>query len=306
MYHFIVNPASRSGLGRQLWDRLESLLKQRGISYQPHFTHYQSHATKIAAQITADRARHTLIVLGGDGTVNEVIDGIVCLSSTELGYIPLGSGNDLARGLGLPSDPEKALFPLLNAPAVPVDIGYIRCGDKKRRFIVSSGIGFDAAVCHQVMVSKLKPLLNRFHLGRLTYAGVALQLLFFLRPGKMKLILDGKKKLSFDRFYFGAAMNLPFEGGGFRFCPEADCRDGRLNIFVLADLPKPKVLLLLPTAFFGLHTRFRGASAFTCRTAEFISGRELPVHTDGEPVLGQNRMTVSLEKEKLLMKIINK
>ena len=77
MYHFIINPAARSGLGEHMWKKLEPLLKQRRISYQAVFTRYQSHATKIAEEITSDGDRHTLIVLGGDGTVNEVINGIV-------------------------------------------------------------------------------------------------------------------------------------------------------------------------------------------------------------------------------------
>ena len=306
MYHFISNPAARSGLGEHMWKKLEPLLKQRRISYQAVFTRYQSHATKIAEEITSDGDRHTLIVLGGDGTVNEVINGIVYLGQTELGYIPLGSSNDLARGLELPSDPEKALFSILNAPARPVDIGCVRYGGRTRRFIVSSGFGFDASVCHQVMVSRLKPLLNRLHLGKLTYAGVALQLLFFLRPQNMQMILDGQEKISFHGVYFAAAMNLPFEGGGFKFCPHADCRDGKLNIIVVSGLSKLKVLLLLPTAFFGLHTRFHGVHTYTCHSAEFLSAAELPVHTDGEPVLRQQRMMVRLENEKLLMKIINK
>lgn len=156
------------------------------------------------------------------------------------------------------------------------------------------------------MVSRLKPLLNRLHLGKLTYAGVALQLLFFLRPQNMQMILDGQEKISFHGVYFAAAMNLPFEGGGFKFCPHADCRDGKLNIIVVSGLSKLKVLLLLPTAFFGLHTRFHGVHTYTCHSAEFLSAAELPVHTDGEPVLRQQRMMVRLENEKLLMKIINK
>ena len=130
MYHFIINPAARSGLGEHMWKKLEPLLKQRRISYQAVFTRYQSHATKIAEEITSDGDRHTLIVLGGDGTVNEVINGIVYLGQTELGSIPLGSSNDLARGLELPSDPEKALFSILNAPARPVDIGCVRYGGR--------------------------------------------------------------------------------------------------------------------------------------------------------------------------------
>ena len=71
MYHFIINPAARSGLGEHMWKKLEPLLKQRRISYQAVFTRYQSHATKIAEEITSDGDRHTLIVLGGDGEAKE-------------------------------------------------------------------------------------------------------------------------------------------------------------------------------------------------------------------------------------------
>ena len=151
MYHFIVNPAARSGLGKETWRELRPLLDQKELPYQVHFTRYQTHATKIAKEITSDGARHILIVLGGDGTVNEVLNGICHLSQTELGYIPLGSGNDLARGLGLPADPKEALEKILTAPVRPVDIGCIRYNGQSRRFIVSAGLGFDAAVCHQVM-----------------------------------------------------------------------------------------------------------------------------------------------------------
>ena len=129
-----------------------------------HFTRYQTHATKIAKEITSDGARHTLIVLGGDGTVNEVLNGICHLSQTELGYLPLGSGNDLASGLGLPADPKEALekIPDRAGPA-RWTLECIRYnGPVPRRFIVSAGLGFDAAVCHQVHGLKTESHLQIF------------------------------------------------------------------------------------------------------------------------------------------------
>lgn len=300
MYHFIVNPAARSGLGKRIWDETEKILHKRGLPYEVHFTRYQTHGTKIARQITADDQEHTLVVLGGDGTVNEVINGIVHLSRTTLGYIPIGSSNDFARGLRLPKDPLLALERILSpASARPVRIGCVRCGGKDRRFAVSTGIGFDAAVCHQVMVSPLKKFLNQIHLGKLTYAGVALHLLLLMRPRSMQVILDGKPLPVRENVFFAAAMNLPYEGGGFKFCPKADCRDRKLDIILVSGISRWKALLLLPTAFAGLHTRFRGISIFTCRRAEFISEIPLPVHADGEPIFRQNHMSVRLEEETL-------
>ena len=109
MLHFIVNPCARSGLGKIVWEKIEQKLADEQVAYQMYFTQYKCHATKIAQEITSDGHQHTLVVLGGDGSINEVINGICYLDKTTLGYIPLGSGNDFARGLQIPSDPEKAL-----------------------------------------------------------------------------------------------------------------------------------------------------------------------------------------------------
>ena len=94
---------------RQIWSRLEPVLKDNHIPYRAWQTGYQRHATRLARELTADGKEHTIIVLGGDGTVNEVVDGIRDLDRVILGYIPVGSGNDFARSLGIPKDPKAAL-----------------------------------------------------------------------------------------------------------------------------------------------------------------------------------------------------
>lgn len=93
MYHFIVNPNARSGLGQKVWSNLEIILKTRNIDYEVHFTKYQKHATMLTKKITSDGNEHTVVALGGDGTVNEVVNGIVDFDKTILGYIPIGSSN---------------------------------------------------------------------------------------------------------------------------------------------------------------------------------------------------------------------
>ena len=300
MYTFITNPNARSGLGIQLWKELENILKEQEVDYEVYFTKYQKHATDITASVTADDEPHTIVVLGGDGTINEVVNGIRNLSKVTLGYIPIGSSNDFSRGMHLPTDPAEALNNILHMEHTrELNIGLLSYEEKKQRFIVSSGIGFDAGVCHQVMVSPLKRFLNKLKLGKLSYVGVALQMLFSMRLDKMTITMDAQSPLTFEKVYFATAMNLPYEGGGFKFCPNADCSDDKLDVIVVSGLPKLKVLALLPTAFKGWHTRFRGIHIYSCEKVDIVSSLAHPVHTDGEPVLKQTHISICLEPEKL-------
>ena len=115
----------------------------------------------------------------------------------------------------------------------------------------------------------------------------------------MDVVLDGENTFSYDHVYFTAVMNQKYEGGGFKFCPEASPSDGKLDIMVAADLSKKKILCLLPTAFFGKHTKFRGVTILQCRSAEVSTGSTLPIHTDGEPIFLRNEMKVRLMEEKI-------
>lgn len=299
-YTFIVNPNSRSGMGGMIWEVIEPELIKKKVEYDCFHTTYPGHATKLVRQITADGLLHTLVVLGGDGTVNEVINGIEDISKVTLGYIPTGSSNDFARGLKLPKDPLKALEVVLNPGQIKrMDIGLLTRAGKKRRFAVSTGIGFDAAICHQAAVSKLKVLLNRLKLGKLTYVGIALNRLFHDKPVEAEVILDGGESRTYHRVYFAAAMNQPYEGGGFYFCPGAQSDDRMLDVIIISSLPKLAVLLLLPTAYKGWHVHFPGISVLRCREVCIRTKKALAVHTDGEPVFLRKEIKAELLKEQI-------
>ena len=299
-YHFIVNPKARSGLGEMIWRRLEPELIKRRTDYQCCLTTKRKEAGRIASDITSDGKPHTLVVLGGDGTLNEVINGITCPEETTLGYIPIGSSNDFARGLGLPKDPERAMEMILRPAGIrKIDIGEVTGGNRSSRFLVSAGIGFDAAVCHEVCVSKWKVFLNRIGLGKLSYAVVALDRLKKDRPVTMRLTLpDGTAKI-LERTYFTAFMNLPYEGGGFKFTPEADPGDGMLDVISAHGIGIPKVLFLLPLALMGKHTGFKGISLIKCREVRVQAERALPLHTDGEPGFLRRDIRVRLTGSRL-------
>lgn len=292
MYIFIVNPHARSGLGHVVWDELESILQRRNILYQVYFTKYQKHAAQITKKITSDGGEHTLIALGGDGTINEVINGIADFEKIVLGYIPIGSSNDFARSLNIPTAPRDALELILSShKTCNLNIGTLQYQNRQKRFAVSAGIGFDAAICHEAVISKLKIALNRLHLGKFTYAGIALHRLFLASPQKMTITLDHQKELIFSSAYFASIMNHKYEGGGLKFCPNALPDDNILDVIVISDISKLKILTLLPTAFAGWHTFFKGVQVYRCRHVQICTERTLPVHTDGEPVFLQKSIS---------------
>ena len=294
MYHFIVNPNARSGLGKKVWNELEAVLKKERIQYKAYFTKYQKHATIITREITSGDDEQTVVALSGDGTVNEVVNGIVNVEKTILGYIPIGSSNDFARGLELPTEPLDALNTILTCPNLhPMNIGELHYKNKLRRFAVSAGVGFDADICHEAVVSKTKYLLNKLGLGKLTYVAIALHRLFLTTPCTVTVVLDGETKLTYPRTYFVALMNNRFEGGGVKFAPKAQNDDDILDVVVASDVPKIKVLLLLPLALVGWHVHFKGVYIHKVKQIEIHAEKPLPLHTDGEPIFLQNELSAS-------------
>lgn len=320
MYYIIVNPASKSGKGAYIWAQIEPVLKKRKIEYKVFFSQEAGHVIKLVRNLSASLLKPEsgtslrLIVLGGDGTLNETLQGISDFEHVEVGYIPTGSSNDMARDLKLPTDPSKALDRILSCQKpVLMDIGRLIYNHVARRlpgqamsepaderyFIVSSGIGFDAAVCQEALTSKFKKILNKIGLGKLTYLTIALKQLIKAQKITCDFTLDDGQKIHIPKFLFVACMNHQYEGGGFKFCPGADFHDGLLDICAIGDIPKWLVLLALPTAFMGKHYRFRGIDHYTASKIHLETSAPLWVHTDGEVNVMSHSITLICEKEKL-------
>jgi len=298
MYHIIINPRSRSGRGLRIWkETVEPKLKEEGTAYRNYFSEKPGDVARLSGEITSAAAGEpvTLILLGGDGTVNEALTGMKDTSNVTLGYIPTGSSNDLARDLNIPGDPLEALELILHKGSVHImDLGAVTYSDGGARpFIVSCGIGFDAAVCEEAMHSRLKNVFNRLGLGKLTYLGIALKQLFGTKAVSGKLILDHKITVNMNTLLFVTFMLHRFEGGGFMFCPDADASDGILNLCAVGDLPKLLILFALPTAFRGKHYRYEGITPYQAKTVTIETSAPLWVHTDGEVTRKSDRLTVT-------------
>lgn len=308
IYHFILNPVSRSGKGQQLWDTvIEPYLQAAQVHYKAHFSKEAGDITRLTQEIASANSAepHRIVILGGDGTIDEALQGIPDLSRVALGYIPIGSGNDFTRDMPISRDPLKALKQILEAEGTTaVDIGTTTYEDGvSHRFIVSSGIGFDAAVCEETNRSDMKGFLNKIGLGKLTYLGVALKQLFASKAISCQIRLDDGEPISIRKILFVAFMNHMYEGGGFKFAPQADYRDGLLDLCVVGDLSKALILVALPTAFFGRHYMFRGITAYRAQKIEIQTSAPLWVHTDGEVARRSDRLTVTCQKQALQMYI---
>ena len=290
MYYFIVNPHSRSGKGLGIWKQVKRRLDREKTLYEVHMTERPGHASELAAFLTSprhpDRGEKTIVVLGGDGTLNEVLNGISMSVPVTLGYIPSGSGNDFSRGMRLPKNPERALYRLLRSNKVRVlDYGILSYTDGRpahRRFLVSSGIGYDAEVCHNLFSTKLKKFFNRLHMGKLVYLIIGIKRIILCKSSDGCLTLDGVKKINLKKIRFISSHIQRYEGGGFRFAPKADPTDGYLDLCVVSGVSKLRLTAVLAASLAGGHGWFKGVRCYSCREASLHTEKPMTVHVDGE------------------------
>lgn len=306
MYYFIVNPNSRSGRGSKIWKKLDKQLANSGTEYKAYLTEKPGDAKQFAMELTEGcKEPRVIVAMGGDGTMNEVLDGLAFCGPITLGYIPTGSGNDLARSLKLPKRPSRCLKKILNPKYHKLlDYGVLSYGKEEvnhRRFVVSAGVGFDAAVCHNLLYSKVKKVLNKIHLGKFSYLLIGLKQLILAHPTKGYLILDGTQRVDFNHIYFISAHIHPYEGGGFKFAPEADPADGMISLCVVHNASKRNLIPILLNALLGKRGKCRGVRHYSCREAELHTERILPVHVDGESCFCQKDLQVQCIEKKLRM-----
>ncbi len=306
MYHFIINPKSSSGKGIRYWWTVKKELDRQNIAYTADITQHEGHATELARKICLQyKGIKNIVVLGGDGTLNEVLNGIENFDEVLLGYIPSGSSNDLARSLSIPKDPLKALSNILKPKKfVYLDYGEILFKEKDlrpRKFGCSSGIGYDANVCVEVQSSELKKKLNKFGAGKLIYLAIAIKQVLGIDFLETTVIADGIKKGAYKNVLLISGMIHQFEGGGLKMAPGADPADGKLSVCLVHGLSRIAILLLLPTIIFGKHIHIKGVEYFKCSNIEIISDRKAAVHTDGETPAFSSHIAIRCVPRKIRM-----
>ena len=291
MYYFIINEHSGRGRAGKEWLRLKQPLEKEAVPFKAWITRGVGDATALAEHVcTLTDEEIRLVVVGGDGTINEVLNGICDFERVVLGVLPVGSGNDFARGLGLPHRVDEAMRRLYEATgASRIDLGTVCVdGTEKRRFGISAGVGLDAKVCEQVDASKQKSLLNRIGLGSLAYGIMTLSVVAHMEWARGNVVAtteNGEVSFDFEKLLFLSAMNFPWEGGGVPIAPDASGEDGWLSMCMASELSKAKAFMCLPRLAKGHHYGVNGVHHAEARRIEVKVEKPLVVHADGE-ILG--------------------
>lgn len=285
MYYFIVNEHGGSGKAVSCWQIVKQTLDSKNIQYKFYIPEYAGHATELARQISEQQDNDIrLVVVGGDGTVNEVLNGITSFERIKFGLVPTGSGNDFSRGLNIPRhNPAKALDLILNSPGnKAIDLGCVEALSKRKFFGISSGYGMDAIVGTSINTSKIKVVMNKLHLSKMSYGLLTVVTLFRMNTYRVKLSFDGEPLKEFSKMIFIATMNFPWEGGGVPMTPLAKGDDGQLSVCVAYGIPKWRTFLLFPFLLLAKHANKKGFYIRNCKTLDIFSEDPTVCHTDGE------------------------
>lgn len=287
--YFIVNPNAKNGSCREIWRNIEGNLSEFSIPFLAFFTEYPGHATELAESIAlnANGKPITIAAVGGDGTLHEVVNGIADKSNVSLGFIPGGSGNDFSRGFAIPKKAAAALRLLIENHSMAshlIDLGKIQHNELQETYFMNNmGVGFDAVVAKEANESEMKRLLNRFSLGRLVYVYILIKKLLTFRCLPIRIAVDGKE-YKYDAAWFVTVSNQQYYGGGMKIAPEALPDDGLLDVTVVHNLSRWKLLIIFISVFWGKHTFFREVEQFTGKSISIRSENNVLTHADGEVI----------------------
>lgn len=267
---FIVNPAAGHGRGRRQWDSIASALADLGES-SVWYTERPGHATELARK-AADAGYARVAAVGGDGTLAEVVNGLIG-SNSALGIVPGGTGNDFVREAGIPMDMRAAAELLFTGAIRKVDVGRIK---PDKYFINVAGVGFDAEVARTV--NSFPKYLG----GTVPYVAGIVTTLWRYSPYALEMELDGTTL--FRKVLLVAIGNASSYGGGMKICPGAKIDDGLFTICVGGDVSRMDVLRLVPSIYTAGHVKHPKVEMMTARHIEIRAAKRVAAMADGDLV----------------------
>ena len=288
----IVNPVAGANRATfRQWPHIQSLLREGGLSFDFQYTEGIGHASELA-KLAASNGYRFLVAVGGDGTINEVANGLLDSANagtTTMGIVSTGTGNDFIKSLGIPKDYIKACKCVVGERRSLIDIGLVEFrqnGQKaKRYFINSAGVGFDAEVTE---AGKGVP---RFMGNTVPFVLSLLKTLPAYRNKDVRMTIDGREEKC--RVLSVIVANGAYFGGGMHIAPEAELSDRRLDVLTLGDISKAELLQVFPRVYKGTHITHPKVRMEKAERVTIECDRRILLQGDGE-LLGEGPVTFQI------------
>jgi diacylglycerol kinase (ATP) len=303
-FQIILNPIAGRGAGLQSIAALRKLFDQYGISYELVVTERRGHAIGLASQ-AARQGIPVVVAVGGDGTANEVLNGLMQAKEelgaarihTAMGILSVGRGNDFAYGMGVPTDLEAGVAALARGSRQHVDVGRVAGGDfpAGRYFGNGVGIGFDAVVGFEA--AKMKRLR-----GFLNYVVAAIKTIYLYYHAPQVHITTDLTTFELPALMV-SIMNGRRMGGGFMMAPESRVDDGLLDYCIAAQVSKARIFALIPHFIKGDQASQPSIQMGRTRAISVTALKgSLPAHADGETLCTQGeKLELAIVPEALEM-----
>lgn len=275
---FIINPAAGKGKTLKIIPLIEKIFKEKKEEYIIKITEGAGHASEIAKKYSS-LEDYRIYSVGGDGTLNEVLNGMADSSST-LAVIPSGTGNDFIKSIynySRKENIENILKKMINGKEKYIDLGIFN----NRYFINIASVGFDAEVAYNAIKLKKLPFIG----GKLAYILAIIITVFMFNHENLHIEIDNIK---FNlQSLLVAVANGRFYGGGINITPEAEIDDGIFDICAIDKISKLKILALFPKAIKGKHKSIKEVSFYLGKKVKIISNKHISFNIDGEITRGK-------------------
>lgn len=302
--YLIVNPTSGGGKGAAVGRALCNSLTKQAIPFQQRVSRYAGETKVLVNQYCKkyqnDNERPILVIVGGDGTINETIQAMgEGYRHIPIAYIAAGSGNDFARGSGLPRSPQKALAHILNlaAPQSLDIVHYHSLKDKQKGYFVNNfGLGFDALIVRIANQSRLKKSLNKLGLGTFTYVIALLKGYFKQAAFDLKIEMN-EQTIDFPQAFLVTTTIHPYFGGGVALAPMAQNTDAKMDLVVVRKVSLFKLIQLFCGMLVGgHHVKSIEFHHYQSAKLKLIINEQVDGQIDGE-VLGKAPYEVTFETQ---------
>ena len=264
--HVLVNPIAGSRRRRKQYPAVLDRLREIGVSCDVTVSQFPGQITDLAAELAA-RGCETVVVCGGDGTVNEVINGIAG-TDTALGVVPLGTANDFAQNMGI-KDVDSACTVVKQGRTKKIDLVRV---NHDRFFAGTACLGFDAEVAAFARSRRLNPFFMHVLGGLLKF--------FSYRPKTVELRFNGQK--CFGDIFLVAFGNIKSYAKGMLITPQAVFDDASLDICVVKGMPKRKVLSIFPSVYKGTHVDHKEVTLYRAESVFVQSVSPMDLYADGD------------------------